>query len=198
MSKYIEKDADNIHEIIPQIKKRFSPRAFENKPVEKEKLFRIFEAARWSPSARNVQPWRFLVGIKGENKVYDRIFDSLVEWNQNWNNNTPVLVAIIAKTTDDKERNHATHDYDTGIAVAQMTFQLTELGLHAHQMGGFEEVILREYFKISNEYKPIAIMAIGYKGSLDDLPEDYHEAELEQRTRRDFEEIVFWEGWLEK
>jgi nitroreductase len=102
MSKYIEKDADNIHEINPQIKKRFSPRAFENKPVEKEKLFRIFEAARWSPSARNVQPWRFLVGIKGENKVYDKIFDSLVEWNQNWNNNTPVLVAIIAKTTDDK------------------------------------------------------------------------------------------------
>ena len=62
-------------------KKRWSPRAFNGEPVETEKLQRIFEAARWSPSASNEQPWAFIVGMQGD-ETYDKIFSTLVEFNQ--------------------------------------------------------------------------------------------------------------------
>ncbi len=76
-----------VHELISA---RWSPRAYDTKPVESEKLQRIFEAARWAASASNLQPWYFMVGFKGD-KVYDSIFATLAEFNQLWVVNAPVL-----------------------------------------------------------------------------------------------------------
>lgn len=198
MSSYIDKDADNLFSIHPLLKKRYSPRAFEDKAVEEEKLDQIFEAARWAPSSRNIQPWRFIVGIKGKPSVYDRIYESLAEFNQKWNNNTPVLITIVSRKTDDKGRINSTHEYDTGQAAAYLTFQLMELGLYAHQMGGFDQNILRRNFDISDDYKPIAIMAVGYKGPVEVLPESFREMEVQKRVRKDPEDIVLRNGWEEK
>lgn len=70
---------------------RWSPRAFTDKAIEKEKLQSIMEAARWSASAFNAQPWRFLIGYKGDEN-YQKIFNSLIEFNQLWAAKAPVLI----------------------------------------------------------------------------------------------------------
>jgi glucosamine--fructose-6-phosphate aminotransferase (isomerizing) len=58
----MSKEAKTTFEIRKDLKQRWSPRAFEDRPIENDKLQRLFEAARWSPSASNIQPWAFILG----------------------------------------------------------------------------------------------------------------------------------------
>ncbi len=105
MSKEAKTNNNKIHSLL---EKRWSPRAFEDRPVEFEKLNNILEAARWSPSASNIQPWIYFIGLKGD-PTYDMIFESLVEFNQMWLLATPVLILNCGKTTtDDGSPNMAT------------------------------------------------------------------------------------------
>ena len=92
----MEKEATNRYPIHPLLKRRWSPRAFSDTRVELEKLQSLFEAARWSPSAGNEQPWNFIVGIRPDD-TWQKIYESLAEGNKIWNKNTPVLVVSIGK-----------------------------------------------------------------------------------------------------
>jgi nitroreductase len=83
MLRVFTKEADTEHDIHPLLRRRWSPRAYSDLPVEPDKLLRIFEAARWSPSSSNLQPWSFIIGFKGDD-TYAKIFDTLVEFNQIW------------------------------------------------------------------------------------------------------------------
>ena len=74
---------------------RWSPRAYADKEVSSEDLKKIFEAARWAASSYNEQPWRFFVGRRGD-ATYQKIFDSLVEFNQQWAKSAPVLILSVA------------------------------------------------------------------------------------------------------
>ena len=77
----MEKPADTTFDIHPIIKKRWSPRAFQSTPIQKETVQRLLEAARWAPSSFNEQPWRFMVGFKGDD-TWQKIHDTMVEFNQ--------------------------------------------------------------------------------------------------------------------
>jgi predicted oxidoreductase (fatty acid repression mutant protein) len=57
----ITKMAKTDYPINEIISRRWSARAFSTRPVEKLKLLSILEAARWAPSSRNEQPWRYIV-----------------------------------------------------------------------------------------------------------------------------------------
>ena len=57
----MEKPAPVARPIEPLLQRRWSPRAFSDKPVEREALLRLFEATRWAPSSYNEQPWRYVV-----------------------------------------------------------------------------------------------------------------------------------------
>ena len=78
--------------------RRWSPRAFLETPVDTDTLKAIFSAGQWAPSSNNEQPWRFLLGRKGDS-VWQRIFDSLAPRNQAWTKAAPVLYASFAKKT---------------------------------------------------------------------------------------------------
>lgn len=78
-----EKFAKTIYHVNDLSKIRWSPRAFAGKPVEKEKIRSILEAARWSPSAGNEQPWRFMIGFR-EDETWRKIFETLDEGNKVW------------------------------------------------------------------------------------------------------------------
>jgi len=96
------------------IMSRWSPRAFSNQLVEKKKVLSVLEAARWAPSAFNEQPWRFVIGENGD-ETYTKIFDSLVEWNQQWVKFVPVLILNIAKKTfTHNNTQNVTFKYDLG------------------------------------------------------------------------------------
>lgn len=187
----MDKPAHTKYGIHSLLKKRWSPRAFSDKPVETEKLQRIFEAASWAPSSFNEQPWRFIVGIKG-NPSYDKLFKALLPFNQGWAHSAPVLVFILSKKTSgfDGSPNNV-HRYDGGQAAAYLTFQATEEGLYVHQMGGIDRQQGRASFDIPEDYAILTGAAIGYKGHPEILPADLHDEEKADRDRKSLDKLVF-------
>ncbi|HSV87212.1 MAG TPA: nitroreductase family protein [Bacteroidales bacterium] len=187
----LQKPAITSLELHPLIKNRWSPRSFNERAVEPEKLQRVFEAARWSPSAFNEQPWRFIVGLKPDN-TWNKLLESLVEWNRNWAFNAPVLISVLGKKTLSKNGNpNTTYQYDTGQAAAWLTVQAAHEGLIAHQMGGFDPAIVCKSFSVPEDYEPITVIAIGYQGKPENLQEEYRKAEIAQRNRKESSELVF-------
>jgi nitroreductase len=184
------KHAPAIPGVVEQILSRWSPRAFAPKPVAKEDLRKIFEAARWAASSYNEQPWRFLVGHKGH-ATYQKIFDSLVEFNQSWAGSAPVL--ILSAASKNFAHNGSPNHFgihDTGAATAYIALQATALGLHTHSMAGFDPNKARAAFNIPDTFHIGAVTALGYLGHVDNLPEGLLERELAPRDRKPLNEIV--------
>ncbi|MCP9464165.1 MAG: nitroreductase family protein [Nitrospira sp.] len=182
-----------IHDLLAR---RWSPRAFADQPVEREKLQSLFEAARWAPSSNNEQPWRFIVATKGDEARWNRLFACLVEGNRVWAVRAPVLVLSVAGRSFGKTgelNRHALHD--TGMAVQNLAIQATALGLIVHQMAGFDAEQARKELNIPREYEPVAMMAIGYPGDPNLLPDALRERELAPRRRHPVSSLVFGGEW---
>jgi len=185
------KEADNHYPLHALLRKRWSPRAFNGEPVEAEKLRSLFEAARWAPSGSNQQPWRFILGLKGSD-TYDKIMQTLVDFNQKWAFTAPVLILSMGrKVMNDKDEINESYRYDVGQAVAHMTFQATEDGLYVHQMGGFDAAMAVRLFHIGAMYKPLTVIAVGYIGDPDQLTEKIARLEYRKRERFPARELVY-------
>src|SRR5882762_4682524 len=87
--------------MLPALAQRWSPRSFKETPVSSADLKIILEAARWSASSSNLQPWRFLVGKKGS-ETHRKIFSTLVGFNQGWAGKPDVLILGFAELKDAK------------------------------------------------------------------------------------------------
>jgi nitroreductase len=183
-----------IHEIISH---RWSPRAFENRAVEPEKLRSLFEAARWAASSYNAQPWYFIVATKDDAENYKRILDSFVEFNQGWAANAPVIAISVARTTfdDGRPNRHAFHD--VGQAAANLAVEATALGLQVHQMAGIIPDKARQIFGIPEGYEAVAGIALGYPGDAEVLSEPLKQRELAPRSRKALDSFVFTGKWGE-
>lgn len=192
----MKKPAKTDFDIHPVLNRRYSPRTFEDRMIEEDKLDRIFEAARWAPSSLNDQPWHILVGVKGLNDVYDKIFSSLLEFNQIWARLAPVLVVMVADKISRKtnKTNHV-YLYDTGQAAAHLSMQAMAEDVFVHQMGGFDKDKLISTFSIPERFEPVTAIAMGYAGKLENLPEKFQEMEKAERTRKSQKEFVFRDGW---
>jgi nitroreductase len=181
-------------DLIPEVVNRWSPRAFAEKPVEDVVLKRIFEAARWAPSSRNEQPWRFIVARK-DDAHYQKVFEGLDEFNQKWAWTAPVLAVVLAKKRHEyKNRSNIYHMHDVGLAMGTLLAQATHEGLSLHQMGGISKEKLIENFGLDQEdLAVVSIVAIGYQDEtrLEELEEKYRKSEYEPRKRRALKELVF-------
>lgn len=189
------KHAPAIPGVIEDILKRWSPRAYSDQPVSPESLKEVFEAARWAASSFNEQPWRFLVGHRGD-ETYKKIFDSLVEFNQSWAKSAPVLILSVAKKTF--TQNGSPNQFglhDTGAATAYLSLQATALGFHTHSMAGFDQDKAHKAFNIPDDFQTGAVTALGYLGDADTLPDQLKQTEIAPRQRKLLAEIVFseWE-----
>jgi nitroreductase len=182
-----------VHDLI---RGRWSPRAFANRTVERDKLLILLEAARWAASSANEQPWSLIIATTDQPAEYARLLSCLVESNQVWAQSAPVLMLSVAKIHFDrngKENRHAFHD--VGAAACNLTIQALALDLFVHQMGGFNAEIARSQFGIPSGYDPVAMMAIGYLGDPQTLPAALQDRELAPRTRKPMTEFVFTGGW---
>lgn len=182
-----------IHELLAR---RWSPRAFAERPVEAKKLQSLFEAARWAPSSNNEQPWRFIVANKTDETQWNRLFACLVEGNRVWAVRAPVLVLSVASLYfgETGELNRHAMD-DTGMAVQNLAIQATALGLVVHQMAGFDIERARKDLNIPSEYEPVAMIAIGYPGEPTLLSGTIHEREVAPRRRHPVSSLVFGGEW---
>jgi nitroreductase len=182
-----------IHDLI---RRRWSTRAFSEQPVETGKLVSVLEAARWAPSSRNEQPWAFLVATKDNPEDYGAVAGVLMDSNRAWAGNAPVLILTLTHTRLEKDGQPNRHSFhDLGQATANLIFQATSLGLAAHQMGGFHADAARERFHIPEGWEPVSVIALGYPGNAESLPEALRERETAQRRRKPLGEFVFSGIW---
>jgi nitroreductase len=187
----MEKKAKTNFPIHPILGNRWSPRTFNGQKIEKEKIQRIFEAARWSPSASNEQPWIFIIGEQGD-QTYQKIYDTLVEFNQLWTSTAPFLMIAIGKKTSLKTgKANDWFKYDVGQSLAHLSFQAGYEGLFVHQMGGFDAEKARKSFLIPEDYEALTAIAIGYLGDFNVLHPKLQKLELAERVRKNTDEFVF-------
>lgn len=187
--------ADTAVAVHPLLAERWSPRSFDAAhTITDEELVSLLEAARWAPSARNGQPWRFLVGRRGD-PTYQQIFGTLMTTNRLWAGASSLLVAAVAAERPENGTPHHGAAYDTGLAVAQLSVQAHALGLHAHQMGGFDPEQLRTALGVPDGYRPLSVTAIGALAAADLLPPDLRDRETATRERRPLTETFFAESW---
>ncbi|HZS10986.1 MAG TPA: nitroreductase family protein [Nitrospirales bacterium] len=185
-----------VHELIGR---RWSPRAFADRPVEPAVLCSLFEAARWAASSSNEQPWHFLVAAKADTTEFERLLSCLTPGNARWVKDVPVLMMSVARMTfedDGKPNRHAFHD--VGQAVATLAIEATALGLFIHQMAGFYPDKVRELFKLPADYEPVAAIAVGYPGEPERLPDDLKKRERQPRERKPIADFVFTGAWKQR
>jgi len=192
----VHKPAPTDHPIVELVADRWSPRAIDaQRPVEKEKLARLFEAARWAPSCFNEQPWRYLVLDGSDPEARRKAEDCLAEGNA-WAKQAPVLLIGVAReafTHNGKPNRHAAHDL--GAASLAVALQASALGLVAHQMGGFDPARARSSCAIPEGYEPFTMIAIGYPGDVENLPAAAQKSETGPRSRRPQRDFVFFGRW---
>jgi nitroreductase len=188
--------APNDHPIHDLIRARWSPRAFSDQHVSDETLRSLFEAARWAPSSNNEQPWAFLVSRKGEGANHEKMLSTLVEFNQSWAKNAPVLVIAVSQLAFAKNGTpNRNAFYDTGAAVALLSIEATAQGLFVHQMAGFDPQKAREAFLIPEGWEAISAFTIGHPGDPASLPEKLREREHAPRARKPLSDFVMSGKW---
>jgi len=169
--------------------KRYSPRAMNGQPIDREELMTLFEAARWAPSEFNNQPWRFIFGVRGT-PDFDLLLSFLKEKNQAWCRNAGALVLVLSKKTSDLGQSSPKYSIGTGAAWENLALQATMKGIVAHGMSGFYEEKMQQEFNFSDDFKIEHMIALGRPGKIEDLPEDARPGET-PNNRKPLSEIIF-------
>jgi nitroreductase len=185
------KHAPKVEGVLSAIQERWSARAFSPREVSKLDLHRIFEAARWAPSSNNGQPWRYIVGLRGTG-THEKIYESLMGFNQAWAGKAPVLMLGLDKTNFDNGSTNHFSLYDLGAASAFLVLQAAALGMTTHQMGGVDREKARTLLEIPADFHVGAAIALGYQDDPETLSnEELIKREFAPRIRKPLEEIVF-------
>ena len=80
--------------------------------------------------------------------------------------------------------------HDLGLAVGNLTTQASALDLYVHNMGGFSAEKARELFNLPPDVEPVTMIAVGYLGDAEHLPEPLKEHELAQQQRKTIEDLI--------
>jgi nitroreductase len=172
--------------VLDLIISRQSDRKYSDKPIEQDKLDRIIEAGRMSPSACNAQPWKFVV-VNDPSlvlKVADAASAKLIGMNS-FVAQAPVIIVIVRENPNMSSKVGATikdKDYslfDIGIATENICLQAKAEGIGSCIIGWFDEKMIRKLLEIPQSKRVELIITLGYSLS-----------ELRQKRRKPPEETV--------
>lgn len=177
---------------------RWSPRAFDGSDMPEADLRTILEAARWAPSAFNIQPWRFVYARRSD-AAWETLVNLLNPFNLDWAQHASALVYLFSDTevdgTDGKpNRPSSYHSFDAGAAWANAALQATELGYHTHGMAGILKDEIHDRLGVPARFKAEIAFAIGIRGEASRLPESLQEREAPS-GRMPLDEIAFPGSW---
>jgi nitroreductase len=166
--------------VVEAICKRYSCRAYQDRPVEQDKLDKIFEAARQAPSAKNLQDWRFVVATdkKRKQQVAD-CTNQAKAFGQ-----AGAIIAACSVCSDTMRCGQQIAPIDVSIALEHIALAATELGLATCWIGSFDAEKVRQILEIPKDIAIIELMALGY-------PADGKR----QTTREPMENIVCYNKW---
>ena len=206
IEKSLEKEKENkiqtqtrqsTYNINPLILNRWSPRSMTDEELDDDTIMSLFEAARWAPSSYNNQPWRFIYAKRNTPQHWNKLFNLLAEPNKTWTKNAALLVVVISgKNFEYNEKYSITHQYDTGAAWENLALEASSRGLVAHGMQGFDYEKARIDLEIPDNFDVMAMIAIGKKGSKENLPLQLQEKEY-PNDRKPLKEIIM-EGTFRK
>ncbi|MDA3850127.1 MAG: nitroreductase family protein [Spirochaetaceae bacterium] len=182
--------------IMKAIDQRWSPCGFLSREISTEDLEKIFEAARWAPSAFNEQPWRYVIAQRQHSQEFQKALSCLSEYNQGWAKFASVLVFGIASTTfkqNGKDNQAAMHDL--GLADSHIMLQASEMGIHSHPMTGILAERIEQEYSIPQGYQAKIAIALGYYGYEDELPDIYRERDENPPVRQELSSFLFQGEW---
>ena len=159
--------------IDPQFLERTSPRAFTPEPLNRTQIEQIVEAARWAPSASNLQPWHFCYALHGDANW--AAFSGIPnEFNRRWCLNAGALIVVLSNTKESASK----HAFDAGCAWGFMALQAYHLGLVTHAMAGIHPDVAQKVLQLSEDWTVQALVAVGRRGDAGTLPADLAEREV--------------------
>jgi len=161
--------------------------------IEPEKINAILEAGRLAASARNSQPWRFIV--VQEKQIVKELAQAFSESNRVIKD-APVILVVCARAEDDVIKFGLEYFlFDVGLAVGNMVLAATDLGLVTHLMTAFNEAEVKRVLQIPEDVRAVVATPLAYP-----LEGSYYEAareRLSMRTRKCLEELVHYNRWSE-
>jgi nitroreductase len=177
-------------EVDPLFVERWSRRAISERALTAAQIDALFEAARWAPSASNLQPWLFVYASQSES--LERARRLLKENNLKWARTAPLLVFVFARKKDPQTGAAIrTAQFDTGAAWQSLALQAHKLGLSTRAMGGIHHEQVYGLLGVpESDFESIAAIAIGYPAERESLPPEFHERE-QPNQRKSVREFVF-------
>lgn len=182
----MEKTALNNFPLQQLLKRRWSPTVFSDHSISAEDLGSLFEAARWSASCFNEQPWNFVIASRhGEPGAFQALLSCLVSSNAAWAQHAPHLMFSVAKLHYDKGGKLNPYAwYDSGQAMAHLSIQAVELGIFVHQMAGFDAKRAKAVMQVPDTHEVICAIALGYGLNESEVPLESKTREESSRTRK--------------
>lgn len=168
-------------DLYEAIEKRCSVRAYEDRPVEEDKLRRILEVARIAPSASNRQEWKFVVARDAQTRA------ALAgATGQGFTAKASVIIAAVATNPSRTMRcGVAASPVDCAIAIDHMTLAAVAEGLGTCWIGSFEQDACRKVLGIPDSCEIIELLTLGYPASVEAKP----------KTRKPIEEVVSYDRY---
>ncbi|MEO6200606.1 MAG: nitroreductase family protein [Cryobacterium sp.] len=186
----VSRAADTTSPILTVLSERWSPRGYDATAViDEDTLTTVLEAARWAPSASNIQPARYVVARRGS-VSFTTIHDALMGFNKAWADAASVLIVNVAELAIDETRENPWARYDLGQAVAHLTIQAQHEGLHTHQMGGYDAAAIAAAFGLADTQAIVSITAIGVLADVATLSPELLERESAPRTRKPLVDLL--------
>lgn len=189
-------DGPPIHDLLAQ---RWSPRVYDPAhSLTTDELRTILEAARWTPSAGNSQPWAFLAGLRGD-ATHQAFVPLLSRGNSFWAPRASALLVSLHQVAAEEGTDFVYSDYaayDLGQAAAHLTVQAQSMGLHVHQFAGFDHDAATAAFAVPSHWKVTTGIAIGRLAPPESIEADepsLADRERRLRARKPLDELVFAE-----
>ena len=194
----MSKEASPDHPVHELISTRWSPYAFSRRPIPRDDLSSIFEAARWAASSFNEQPWRYIVASRDRKDDFEKVLSCLLEGNQAWAQEAPTLaLGCIRSTFSHNGKPNRVAQHDLGLASATLTFEATSREVYMHQMAGILPGKAREVFAVPDEFEVVTALALGYRADPGARAPELQARDENPRKRRPLDEFVFGAEWGE-
>jgi nitroreductase len=154
----------------------------------------VLSAACLAPSARNTQPWRFVV-VRGRAAI-DALADAALPESSVIIRRAPVIVVACVRPDDGiTHEGRAYYLYDIGSAVQNLLLAATDHGLATHLIGSFDEAEIKRVLRIPDDVRVVVLTPLAWPDAA-----SYAEAAAERlvaRTRRPLPEVTFAGVWGE-
>jgi nitroreductase len=179
-------------------KKRRAYRAIEPVEITRGLIEDAAQIAQLAPSCMNNQPWRFV--FVHDEPILNMLKNECLTRGNAWAKASSLIIAVFSKTELDcviKDREY--YLFGTGMATAYLILYLTDIGLVAHPIAGYDPDKTKDLLEIPNEFQLITLIVVGKKTNIipDFFRDHQRKSEIERPRRMDLKEFVFLNKYVQ-